>query len=322
MNVNEKILQAKIDPHLTRYNLSDICAASLGKNVEIDKAYILTGGCLNRVIGIDLNNGLPSLVLKANPGKKDQGLKHEYSVLQYFKDKTTMPVPSPIMYDDTSEIIPGTYFVMTKVDGVAMQHLDFSLHAIRDITEQLATIITELHMQKGEGFGGVSESSHPKLTEWADFWLPRLDQAIIKVRSGGYVSAEILNRVEKVRPFFHSLLNINHTATLTHYDIWSGNIMLDKNNGGLKITGLLDVQGYWADYARELSFMEMFGVANDYFYSLYQQVHKLDDTFHIRKDLYNLKMHLKHIQMYPDQVYYRQGAEKCLVTLENEIYQI
>jgi fructosamine-3-kinase len=319
MNVNEKILQEKIDPHLTARNLSEICSESLGKTVDIEKAYILTGGCLNRVIGIDLKNGLPSLVLKATPVENDEGLKHEYSVLKYFMDNTSMPVPSPLFYDDSRDVMPGTYFVMTKIDGVAMHHLNFSLHDIRDITEQIATIIIELHNQKTTGFGGVDESSDSKIGEWADFWLPRFDQAITNVGVGGHVPESILDRIEKVRPGFAKLLKIGQTATLTHYDIWSGNIMLKRSNGGLKISGLLDVQGYWADFARELSFMEMFGLANDYFYSLYGQVHKLDDTFHIRKDLYNLKMNLKHIHMYPDQLYYRQGADNCLQTIESEL---
>jgi hypothetical protein len=30
-------------------------------------------------------------------------------------------------------------------------------------------------------------------------------------------------------------------------------------------------------------------------------------------------MNLKHIHMYPDQIYYLQGAEQCIQTIENEI---
>jgi fructosamine-3-kinase len=319
MNVNEKILQEKIDPHLTANNLTAICSESLGKNVTVEKAYILTGGCLNRVIGINLKEELPSLVLKATPAMKDEGFKHEYAVLQYFMEKTSVPVPTPLFYDDSGESIPGTYFVMKKVDGANMHHLNFSLHDIREITEQLAKILIKLHQQKRQGFGSIEQSFDHDITEWSDFWLPRFDEAISKVISGGVVPETLICRIEKVRPYFDKLLNIEQTATLTHYDVWSGNIMINRNNGCMKITGLLDVQGYWADYARELSFMEMFGVANDYFYNLYQEVHPLDDTFHIRKDLYNLKMHVKHIHMYPDQAYYREGAEKCLQTVENEI---
>jgi fructosamine-3-kinase len=319
MNVNEKVLKRKIDPYLTEGNLATICSESLGKKVEIKKAYILTGGCLNRVVGVDFKNGDPSIVLKATPSQKDDGLRHEYSVLKYFIDQTRVPVPLPLFYDESSDIIPGTYFVMKKVDGISMHHLDFSLHDIREITEQVAKILIDLHKKKEKGFGGVDLSPDDRATEWADFWLPRFDQVITEVRSGEHVPGALLNRIKKVRPKFETLLKIGHISTLTHYDIWSGNIMLHRNNGGMKVSGLLDVQGYWADYARELSFMEMFGVANDYFYSLYREIHPLDDTFHIRKDLYNLKMHVKHIHMYPDQTVYRHGAEQCLQTLENEI---
>jgi fructosamine-3-kinase len=319
MNVNEQILQDKIDPHLNAENLSEICSKSLGKMVDVERAYILTGGCLNRVVGIELKNGSPSLVLKATPTENDKSLNHEYAALKYFINNTSMPVPSPLYYDDSRDLIPGTFYVMSKIDGVSMHHLNFSMHDIRDITEQIAEILTELHKSKNEGFGGIDKSSSDVKKKWADFWLPRFDQAIETVKNGGHVSESLLDRIALVRPSFDKLLQIGSIATLTHYDIWSGNIMLDRNNGRLKVSGLLDVQGYWADYARELSFMEMFGIANDYFYNLYQQEHRLDDTFHIRKDLYNLKMHVKHIHMYPDQIFYREGAERCLQTVENEV---
>ena len=319
MNVNEQILQEKIDPHLTAENLSEICSKSLGMMVDVERAYILTGGCLNRVVGIDLKNGSPSLVLKASPKENDKSIAHEYAVLEYFINNTSMPVPSPLYYDDSGYRIPGTYFVMSKIDGVSMHHLNFSMHDIRDVTEQIADTLIKLHKFTNEGFGGVEALSAENTNTWADFWLPRFDQAIDTVKSGGHVPEAMLRRINHVRPAFEKLLQIGPIGTLTHYDIWSGNIMLVRNNGGLKISGFLDVQGFWADYARELSFMEMFGIANDYFYNLYQQEHNLDDTFHIRKDLYNLKMNMKHIHMYPDQVFYREGAERCLQTIENEV---
>jgi fructosamine-3-kinase len=111
-------------------------------------------------------------------------------------------------------------------------------------------------------------------------------------------------------------LDIGGRSTLTHYDIWSGNVMVDFEGSGYPgqpfISGYIDIPGYWADYARELSFMEMFGLANDRFYGRYWAAYPRDDGFELRKNLYNLKMHLKHITMYPDQSYYREGAEACL----------
>ena len=65
MNVNEKLLKEEIDPYLITTNLTAICSESMGMDVDIEKAYILTGGCLNRVIGIDFKGNIPSLVIKA-----------------------------------------------------------------------------------------------------------------------------------------------------------------------------------------------------------------------------------------------------------------
>ena len=83
------------------------------------------------------------------------------------------------------------------------------------------------------------------------------------------------------------------------------------------MSGYIDVPGHWADYARELSFMEMFGVADGLFYDVYRSYHRLDEGFELRKNLYNLKMHMRHIMMYPDQSYYRQGARECLLYIQS-----
>ena len=58
--------------------------------------------------------------------------------------------------------------------------------------------------------------------------------------------------------------------------------------------------------------MEMFGLASPRFYDRYWGAFPRDETFELRKNIYNLKMHLKHIMMYPDQGYYREGAEASL----------
>jgi hypothetical protein len=74
--------------------------------------------------------------------------------------------------------------------------------------------------------------------------------------------------------------------------------------------------GHWADYAREISFMEMFGLGDAEFHERYRAAHELDPGFELRKAIYSLKMHLKHVSMYPAEAYYRRGAETCLRTIE------
>ncbi|HEB29417.1 MAG TPA: hypothetical protein ENI15_00870, partial [Spirochaetes bacterium] len=58
---------------------------------------------------------------------------------------------------------------------------------------------------------------------------------------------------------------------------------------------------------------------NDRFYTMYREKYKQDPGFQIRKNVYNLKMHMRHIVMYPEELYNRQGAEKCLRVIQETV---
>jgi protein-ribulosamine 3-kinase len=106
---------------------------------------------------------------------------------------------------------------------------------------------------------------------------------------------------------------------MTHYDIWSGNVMIDLDGESPRVSGYIDVPGHYADYARELSFAMLFGVAIRTFFETYAGRHQLDDGFELRASIYNLKMNLRHIQMYPSEAFYQEGAANCLATIQRHL---
>jgi fructosamine-3-kinase len=324
VNVREEILREKIDPFLTDERLAAVAQMSLAETgddrgaAEVEGFKVLSGGCWNRVIGVSFSSGQPQIVCKISPLEKDEKIIREYRVLGYFAAHTAMPVPRPLLIDTTGRLLPGTLLVMTRVPGVVL-HRVFALLS-RDmvdwLTDQIAAQVIELHKERGEGFGGVEVQEDDRCRSWADFWLPRFDSVFTEVTASGRVDSKLLGQVERIRPRFPAALDIGRRSTLTHYDIWSGNVVVDFEGSGYPgrpfVSGYIDIPGYWADYARELSFMEMFGMAGARFYDRYWQAFPRDETFELRKNMYNLKMHLKHITMYPDQNYYREGAEACL----------
>jgi fructosamine-3-kinase len=228
-----------------------------------------------------------------------------------------LPVPEAISVDTSGRRIPGSLLVMSRIPGVPMHSLFDSLDAgeRRRITIRIAEDIAELHQATARGFGGV-ERAETERTDWASFWLPRFDAVMREVSHSGQVEPVFLERIDALRPRLPSILDIGERGTLTHYDIWSGNIMVDVAAGLPRVSGYLDVPGFWADPVRELSFAEMFGIADRLFYEVYTSTHALADGWQLRRDLYNLKMHLKHVTMYPGERYYREGAERCLSSLE------
>ena len=248
----------------------------------------------------------------------DATVVREYRVLGYFASRTTMPVPRPLFVDTSGQLLPGTLLVMTRVPGVVL-HRVFGLlsrEMIDGLTDQIASQVIDLHKERSSGFGGVELAEGKRCQNWAEFWLPRFDALFSEVTDSGLVDLKLLEQIEKVRLSFPAALDIGSRSTLTHYDIWSGNVMVDFEGSGYPgrpfVSGYIDIPGFWADYARELSFMEMFGLANERFYDHYWSAFPKDESFEVRKNIYNLKMHLKHITMYPSEAYYRQGAEAAL----------
>ena len=324
MNVREEILREKIDPLLTPQRLAAVSQLAFAETEDgsekpsIKTVKVLSGGCWNRVVAVSFSSGQPQIVCKISPEDKDEKILREYRVLGFFASHTAMPVPRPLLVDTSGRLLPGTLLVMTRVPGVVL-HRVFGLltrEMVESLTDQIAAQIIELHKERGNGFGGVEVGEESRFQNWADFWLPRFDAVFGEVSSSGLVANDMLGRIERVRSRFPAALDIGRRSTLTHYDIWSGNVIVDFEGSGFPgapfVSGYIDIPGYWADYARELSFMEMFGMASPRFYDRYWSAFPEDETFELRKNIYNLKMHLKHITMYPDQDYYREGAEAAL----------
>lgn len=320
MNVQEALLQERVDPYLSDGLLTELARRALqvadgsdATDVARVRGYeILTGGCWNRVIGIEADGR--RLVCKISPHPHDEKIVREFEVLSVFAERTDLPVPQPLALDADGELVPGTTLVMSRVPGAVM-HECFGLLNYgqrRGIVDQIAGDIAELHRIAGYGFGGVELPPAERHEAWPDFWLPRFDRVIDEAAASGSVPAPLIEGAREVRPHLRPHIDIGTESTMTHYDVWSGNVMIDVEADPPRVSGYIDVPGYYADYARELSFAMLFGVANRRFFETYLRTHTLDDGFELRANIYNLKMNIKHVQMYPSQLVYQHGAAENL----------
>jgi fructosamine-3-kinase len=312
MNVQEQELREKIDPFLTPPNLSEVASQALGTRVKASGYRVLTGGCWNRVIAVPTDTC--TLVFKISPRTGDTSLTREYSVLEVFARDTSLPVATPHLVDLDGSVIPGSVIVESLIPGEVMHHVFDGLDqgSQERISGEIADYLIELHTHKAQGFGGVECDESDRYEVWADFWIPRFVQVVDEVEAGDFVSEKMLEEIKAATEGFPEKLAIGETGTLTHYDIWAGNVMIDGDANPPKVTGFIDIPGYYADYAREISFMHVFGMADDRFFRRYARSHPLDPGFILRLNIYSLRTHLKHITMYPRESYYRQGALDCL----------
>ncbi|MAG13025.1 MAG: hypothetical protein CMN78_00325 [Spirochaetales bacterium] len=314
MNVQEELLRREIDPELTSENLSALASSALGRKTQVGQYRVLTGGCWNRVISVDAGSEKVELVFKISPKVGDESLSREFNVLKSFSAYSEMPVPEPLLSDTAGEIIPGSVLVMRRIHGQVMHEIagSFTTGERQRINDEIAEYVTALHENHDTGFGGIEVGQDGRNCHWRDFWLPRFDKVLAEVSQGDFVSEKMLDQIHEIRSSIPGMIDIGAVSTMTHYDIWSGNVMIAFRNDIPYVSGFIDIPGFFADYAREISFMYMFGMADQRFFNRYTATHDLDDGFALRLHIYNLKMHLKHISMYPNEYYYRRGAQECL----------
>ena len=307
MNVQEELLNTKIDPYLSDWALSRLCGEALGEAVHVVGYSVLTGGCWNRVIGVTAGGN--RIVLKISPHDNDERIAREFFVLREFAERSDMPVPEPL-YLDNGTYVPGTTLVMTRVPGEVMHQCLGLLNygERRRVIREIAEHVVELHARTSDSFGGVELHVEDRVDSWADFWLPRFDAVIREAEGAGVVPEPITEGARELRPEFPGLLSSVTSAVMTHYDIWSGNVMIDVETQPPRVTGFIDIPGFFADYARELSFAMLFGVADERFLETYARRHEIDEGFALRTHIYNLKMNIKHVEMYPLQPVYSSGA--------------
>ena len=307
---------------------------------------VLTGGCWNRVIALGVpeagpavdditgpfagmagNRAKPSeVILKISPHENDGDIIREYHVLSRFAELSDFPVPRPLYLDAPAgrmQVLPGTTLVMTKIPGRVMHSVfgRLSPGERSRVLDQLTEDVIRLHRKKADGFGGVELPDDKRLASWPRFWLPRLEEVLKAVRDAGVLPEGVFSEVAELWPFLEELLDIGTESTLTHYDIWAGNVMIDPGDrqsgaaSGASISGYIDIPGNWADYAWEISFMQVFGLADEPFLRRYAEAHGLDESFEERLRAYQLRTFMKHVMMYPRESYYRQGTELCLDSL-------
>lgn len=300
INVQEALLREKIDPWLTETNLSALATAALGVKTRCHDPVVLTGGCWNRVIAASIDDGSHSLVFKVTPKRADADLQREFDVLRYFRAHTALPVPEVYLVDTTGDRVPGSVLVMAKAPGVALEQLNDRLSdgERAEVAAQMAGHIADLHKQQAAGFGGLELTALERAATWPEFWLPRLDQTLAETREKRRDLHDLLAGIDAIRDALPALLDIGARGTLTHYDIWGGNVMVHFVDNRPYVSAYLDAFGYYADYAREIS--SMFGLGGQRFMDVYTQRHGLDDTFDVRHAIYSLKMSLQMACMYKD----------------------
>lgn len=196
-------------------------------------------------------NPKKEIVLRFKNKSKNLNIEKKASILL---KKTSVPVPK-IYFKNTKNMFEGKYYsIIEKIKGV---HFDegikkLSKKQIEQIAYQLGNYIGQIHSIRNQKYGKLTndKSSFGIYDTFYEYYMWRINGVISdakKAKLDPKIITDFINFIE----LHKKIIKFNKKASLTHYDLYSDNIIMDVDSE--KITGIIDWEGArWSDNELDL----------------------------------------------------------------------
>ncbi|WP_198676185.1 phosphotransferase family protein [Kribbella monticola] len=212
----------------------------------------LSEGTFNTVYRIVRPAG--DLMLKLSPDPEAPVLSYEQGLIRtetefYRAARGKLPVPEVVHAGDD-------FLLMTALPGTTWFSLTESLDRPR-LRRELGSLVAELHKITHTAFGypqkGLADS-------WDKAFLAMIDDIL---HDAAHFDVELPYPAEQIRALVlarkERLLAVR-TASLIHFDLWDGNILVEDG----RITGLIDGErAFWGDPTAEFVSLTLFSALDD-----------------------------------------------------------
>ncbi|MCF1592012.1 phosphotransferase family protein [Streptomyces muensis] len=204
----------------------------------------LTGGTYNTVEELLLTDGR-RLVLKVPPPATVPGLSHEKRLLvsevEFYRGAAKADVPAPRVVAD------GERLLMTACPGESWngELTDTERVALRT---ELGRQVARLHRVTGPAFGYPSGALGSLAPDWRTAFTGMLDAVLDDARHYRAVLPRPADAVADTLRAAYDALDEVTVPCLVHFDLWPGNILVDRASGQARIGGLIDGERmFWGD---------------------------------------------------------------------------
>lgn len=199
----------------------------------------LQGGSTD-VYRIEFADGTAPLVLKAYEEKSDWLMRKEAMVAGWTGDLIGVPVPRWLLLDDTRQLVPRPYAVMTLLPGTVVRSFIGTTDA-QDIYRQMGTALRRMHEIPMTAYGYIGSESitRPKHSN-PEYMNSAIEASLRRFRDAGGgadLARDLKNKIDDRSDVFAS----NVRPVLCHCDFHQGNVLATHDERSqLKLTGLID----------------------------------------------------------------------------------
>ncbi|GGR83161.1 phosphotransferase [Streptomyces humidus] len=221
----------------------DVLAAAGIPPDRLARVRPLGGGTYNTVEELGLTDG-SRYVLKVEPAAA--GLSHENRLLvgeaEFCRGAAEAGVAAPRVV-----VLDGPCLLMTLCPG---DPWDDSLSVAEQVRlrAELGRQVARLHEVAGPGFGYPTGALGPLVPDWRTAFTTMFGAVLDDARRYGAPLPRPADEVAAVTRTAYDALDEVTGPRLVHFDLWPGNILVDRAGGTPRVGGLIDGERmFWGD---------------------------------------------------------------------------
>ena len=205
-------------------------------NAAISKITKLTDGMFNSAYLIDGTEALQTnVVLKVGPRPDTEILTYEKDIIQvkltaYNRLATKLiPTPQVLVSDSSHDIIDCDYFIMSFLPGNTWknQQKKIPTQAIPELKRELGRYFASMHSVQGEWFGYIKDDKRYQFDSWSAAFCAMITDILTDGRK--HKKKLPYNEIESALERHRNLLDEITSPFLVSFDVWAGNVFVDKN---------------------------------------------------------------------------------------------
>lgn len=207
---------------------------------------LLKGGLFNTTYLITLTSG-QKLVLRVGPINRHLLIPFENNLMQaekYFYNlckQENLPVSNVIVCDTRKKVIDRDYMIVDYIDSIVMSEANLSKEEKDILYEQVGNYAYKIQNIKGEKFGRLADLVVGKgFSKWSDYIKNDIEQITNLHLKYNIFTAEEIEIIMNTIIKYIDILDEIKTPSLTHCDLWEGNILLSRKNNKYKIAAIID----------------------------------------------------------------------------------
>lgn len=238
---------------LTGKELCAVCGKTFG--TEKHTAQLLSGGLFNTTYLITLTETGRKYVLRTGPVNRhlllpfeENLMKGEAKVYDLLKEHN-IPCSTVVSCDTSKTVLDRDYMVVEYIESFPLCQLDEQNDQLEKLQEETGRYTKQIHHISGAGFGRISNAVTGKIfPSWDSYFEDELTSWKKRVQTYQLYAPDELNWIEKAYEKTLPYLQKITQPKLVHADLWSGNVLVKKDDQNLSVAAIIDAdRAIWGD---------------------------------------------------------------------------